>query len=114
MRAALAQPAADPFAGFDTFVQTVMKEWSIPGLAVGAVKDGKVVLAKGYGHRDVEKGLPVTEKTLMAIGSNSKSFTVTLMGTLSDEGKIDWDKPVREYLPDFQLQNDSATRGMTP
>ena len=114
MPAAIAQPAADPFAGFDAFVEGVMKEWSIPGLAVGAVKDGKVVLAKGYGHRDVGKGLPVTEKTLMAIGSNSKSFTVTLMGTLSDEGKLDWNKPVRDYLADFQLQNDSATRLMTP
>src|SRR5688572_28938862 len=50
----------------------------------------------------------------MAIGSNSKSFTVTLMGTLSDEGKLEWGKHVREYLPDFQLQNDSATRLMTP
>ena len=72
------------------------------------------MLAKGYGHRDVEKGLPVTDKTLMAIGSNSKSFTVTLMGTLSDEKKLEWDKPVREYLPDFQMQNDIATRLMTP
>jgi CubicO group peptidase (beta-lactamase class C family) len=114
MPLAVAQPTADPFAGFDPFVESVMKEWSIPGLAVGAIKDGKVVLAKGYGLRDVEKGLPVTEKTLMAIGSNSKSFTVTLMGMLSDEGKLDWDKPVREYLPDFQLQNDAATRMMTP
>src|SRR5687767_4806479 len=114
MPAAIAQPAADPFAGFDAFVQSAMKEWSIPGLAVGAIKDGKVVLAKGYGQRDIQKGLPVTEKTLMAIGSNSKSFTVTLMGTLSDEGKLEWGKHVREYLPDFQLQNDSATRLMTP
>ena len=114
MPAALAQPAADPLAGFDTFVQTVMKEWSIPGLAVGVVKDRKVVLARGYGQRDIQKGLPVTEKTLMAIGSNSKSFTVTLMGMLSDENKLEWNKPVREYLPDFQLHSAEATSMMTP
>ena len=105
---------SDPFAGFDAFVEGVMKEWRIPGLAVGAIKDGKVVLAKGYGHRDVEKQLPVTPRTLMAIGSNSKSFTVTLMGMLSDEGKLDWEKPVRTYLPDFELHDDVAARLMTP
>ena len=105
---------ADPFQGFDAFVEGVMKNWNVPGLAVGAVKDGKVVLAKGYGHRDVEKQLPVTSRTLMAIGSNSKSFTVTLMGMLSDDGKLDWDKPVRTYLPDFELHDDIATRLMTP
>ena len=104
----------DGFDGFDAYVQQVMQDWKIPGLAVGAVQDGKVVLAKGYGYRDVSKQLPVTDKTLMAIGSNSKSFTVTLMGTLSDAGKLDWEKPVRDYLPDFQLQNDVATRLMTP
>ena len=105
---------ADLFAGFDAYVQDVMNDWKVPGLAVGAIKDGKVVLAKGYGYRDVEKKLPVTDKTLMAIGSNSKSFTVSLLGILSDEKKLDWEKPVREYMPDFQLQDDAATRLMTP
>ena len=105
---------ADPFDGFDAYVQQVMGDWKVPGLAVGAIKDGKVVLAKGYGYRDVEKQLPVTEKTLMAIGSNSKSFTVTLMGILSDQQKLEWEKPVREYLPDFQLQDPVATQQMTP
>ena len=104
----------DPFAGFDAFVDGVMKEWRVPGLAVGAIRDGRVVLAKGYGHRNIEKQLPVTSRTLMGIGSNSKSFTVTLMGMLSDAGKLDWDKRVRAYLPDFELQDDIATRLMTP
>jgi CubicO group peptidase (beta-lactamase class C family) len=111
--AAVAQ-SGDPLAGFDAFAESVMKEWQVPGMAVGAIKDGKVVLAKGYGLRDVSKALPVTSKTLMAIGSNSKSFTVTLMGMLSDAGKLDWDRPVRTYLPDFALQDDVATRLMTP
>lgn len=60
-----------------------MGEWKIPGVAVGAIRDGKVVLAKGYGYRDVARQLPVSSRTLMAIGSNSKSFTVTLMGYLA-------------------------------
>ena len=109
-----ASSAEKTFAGFDELVAAVMREWKIPGLAVAAIKDGSVVLSKGYGYRDVERQLPVTPQTLMAIGSNSKSFTVTLMGMLSDEGKLDWDKPVRTYLPDFELHDDVASRLMTP
>jgi CubicO group peptidase (beta-lactamase class C family) len=91
-----------------------MRDWKVPGLAVGVIRDGKIVVAKGYGFRDVGKKLPVTSQTLMAIGSNSKSFTVTLMGMLVDERKLELDKPVRTYLPDFELQDDVATRLMTP
>jgi CubicO group peptidase (beta-lactamase class C family) len=108
------QPASTTFDGFDRIVADVMREWKVPGLAVAAIKDGTVVISKGYGYRDVEKQLPVTPQTLMAIGSNSKSFTVTLMGMLSDEGRLDWDKPVRTYLPDFELHDDVSARLMTP
>jgi CubicO group peptidase (beta-lactamase class C family) len=100
--------------GFDQWVQSVMTEWHVPGLAVGAIKDGKVVLARGFGYRDVEGKQPVTSKTLMAIGSNSKSFTVVLMGMLVDEKKLEWERPVRTYLPDFQMYDEFATREMTP
>ncbi|MGH9329962.1 MAG: serine hydrolase [Vicinamibacterales bacterium] len=107
------QPSSTAFDGFDGFVTGVMREWKGPGLAVAAVRDGTVVLSKGYGYRDVDKQLPVTPQTLMAIGSNTKSFTVTLMGMLSDEGRLDWDKPVRTYLPDFELHDEVAGRLMT-
>ena len=110
---AQAQPASE-LDGFDPFVADVMREWKVPGLTVGVIRDGKIVLAKGYGFRDVTKQLPVTSQTLMAIGSNSKSFTVTLMGMLSDQKKLELDTPVRTYIPDFQLQDDVATRLMTP
>lgn len=101
-------------AGLDQFVSSQMTEWHVPGLAVGIIQDGRVLLLKGYGFRDVEQKLPVTPRTLMAIGSNSKSFTVVLMGMLVDSGKLDWDKPVRDYLPDFQLQDELASEAMTP
>jgi len=100
--------------GLDRFVEEVMKEWHVPGLALGVIRDGNPVLLKGYGFRDVEKRLPVTPQTLMAIGSNSKSFTAVLMGMLVDSGKLAWDQPVRSYLPDFQLQDPFATQEMTP
>ena len=100
--------------GFDGFVEKVMKDWHVPGLAVAIVKDGKVVYAKGFGHRDVKKGLKVTPDTLFAIGSNSKSFTATAMAILASEGKLDWDKPVRDYLPDFRLHDAYATAHLRP
>ena len=100
--------------GFDEWVAATMAEWHIPGMAVGAIKDGQVVFAKGYGFRDVERRLPVTAQTIMAIGSNSKSFTVVLMGMLVDQKKLRWDAPVRTYLPDFQMYDEFATREMAP
>ncbi len=110
-----AQPAdsGEQFNGFDSFVKSVMSDWKVPGLAVAAIHDGEVVLAEGYGYRNVEERLPVTAETLFAIGSNSKSFTVTLLGMLNDEGLLDWDKPVREYLPGFQMHDPTATLHMT-
>ncbi len=106
--------AADPLAGFDDFVEQVMKDWKVPGVAVAIVKDGKVLLVKGYGERDMKKRLPVTPQTLFAIGSITKSFTVSAMGMLVDEGKLDWDKPVREYLPEFKMYDPVASERMTP
>lgn len=107
-----AASSGDFLNGFDEWVQGVMADWSVPGLAVGAVKDGEVVLLEGYGYRDVENRLPVTPRTLMAIGSNSKSFTVVLMGQLVDDERLDWNEPVQEYLPGFDLHDDYAAEHM--
>jgi CubicO group peptidase (beta-lactamase class C family) len=105
---------ANNLDGLDEFITSVMKEWKVPGLAIAVVKDGQVILSKGYGYRDVEKKLPVSSRTLFAIGSISKSFTVSLLGMLADEGKLEWDKPVRTYLTDFQLYDKVSTEHMTP
>lgn len=98
----------------DAYIVRVMEEWKVPGLAIAVVHDGEVILSKGYGYRDVDEQWPVTDRTLFAIGSISKSFTVTLLGMLEDEGKLDWDEPVRRYLPDFRLYDEVATEYMTP
>lgn len=105
---------ARELAAIDNVVTSMMKEWQVPGLALGIVKDGKVLYLKGYGYRDVEQQLPVTPQTRMAIGSNSKSFTALLMGMLVDQKKLEWDKPVKQYLPDFEMYDEYATRKMTP
>ncbi len=111
------QASPDPtlaLADFDAYVQRVMQEWKVPGAAIAIVKDGKVILSKGYGLRDVKDNLPITAQTLFPIASITKSFTVATLATLSSEGKLDWDKPVREYLPDFRLYDDVLTARVTP
>jgi CubicO group peptidase (beta-lactamase class C family) len=105
---------ADPFKGFPEFVEKVMADWDVPGIAVAVVKDGKVLYQHGFGYRDRENKLPVTTKTLFAIGSCSKAFTVMAMGMLVDEGKLDLDKPVIDYLGDFRLKDEFATLHMKP
>ena len=96
--------AADPvalarqsLAGYDSFVNQALKDWEVPGIAIAIVKNGEVILAEGFGMRDVAGKLPVTRDTLFAIGSCTKAFTTFVMGTLVDEGKLDWDKPVRAF-----------------
>ena len=91
-----------------------IKAWEVPGLAIAIVKNGEVILAEGFGLRDVDKKLPVTPKTLFAIGSCTKAFTTFVMGTLVDQGKLDWDKPVRTYIPEFRLFDRVASEQITP
>jgi CubicO group peptidase (beta-lactamase class C family) len=105
--------AADPLAGFDEFVKDAMAKWQVPGLALGVVKDGKTLTIRCYGYRDVEHKLPVTPHTLMAIGSDTKSFTAVLLSMLVDEKKLDWDTPVRTYIPEFQLFDTYASENIT-
>src|SRR6266446_3996600 len=76
------------------------------GIAVGIVINDKLVFAKGYGYRDYEKKLPFTPTTLCQIASNSKLFTAVAAGMLVEEGKLSWDKPVRESVPTIQFFND--------
>lgn len=112
-----AVPAADPKAalkGFDGLVKRALAEWKVPGLAVAVIKDGAVLYAEGFGFRDLANRLPVTPHTVFGIGSCSKAFTAATMGILVDEGKLEWDKPVRAYLPSFELSEPVASERVTP
>ncbi|MGH9752141.1 MAG: serine hydrolase, partial [Blastocatellia bacterium] len=105
--------AKEALAGFDDVVADAMKKFEVPGMAIAIVKNKEVIYAKGFGHRDVEKQLPVTADTIFAIGSSSKAFTTFVLGTLVDEGKIEWDKPVRNYIPWFKLFDPSMTERLS-
>lgn len=97
----------------DQYIQQVMKTFEVPGLCVAVVKDGKVVLAKGYGVRKLGSPTPVDSRTLFGIASNTKAFTATALALLVEEGKIKWDGRVIDYLPWFQLSDPYVTRELT-
>src|SRR5262249_34108864 len=98
---------------FDAFVARGLTDSNVPGAAVGVIQDGKIILAKGYGVRDRRANQPVTPKTLFALGSVTKSFTAAVVASAIDEGKLAWDRPVREYLPWFRMYDPVATELIT-
>ena len=90
-----------------------LKLWDSPSVAIGIIKDGKVVLCEGFGHRDVEAGLPATGKSLYQMGSCSKAFTSALVAILVDQGKLSWDEPLINYLPNVRFLEDYTTSNLT-
>lgn len=101
-----------PVDDFDAYVDNVRKTFDVPGIAVAIVKDGKVVLAKGYGTRDIAGGQPVGADTLFAIASNTKAFTAASLEMLADDGKLKMDDRVIDHLPWFQMSDPYVTREM--
>ncbi len=99
-------------ADLDAYVTRAMKAFEVPGMSVAIVKDGKVVLAKGYGVRKMGEATPVDENTLFGIGSNTKAFTAAAVATLVDAGKLDWDDPVYERLKGFEMYDPYVSKEM--
>lgn len=112
--AAAQQPSIDSrLQGFDAYMAQVLKDWNVPGIGVGIVVKDKLVFAKGYGYRDYGKKIPYTQNTVQPIASNTKLFTAIAAGLLVDEGKLDWDKPIRQYVPSIKFYNDDLDRSIT-
>jgi CubicO group peptidase (beta-lactamase class C family) len=109
-----AERARKALEGFDGFVARAIEDWNVPGTAIAVVRGGEIVFAGGFGLRDVDEKKPMTPDTLFAVGSTTKAFTTTVLGTLVDEGKLDWDSPVREYLPRFRMADPLTTELITP
>ncbi|MBC8088784.1 MAG: serine hydrolase [Phycisphaerae bacterium] len=101
-------------ADIDAYVQRGMREWGdVPGLSIAVVIGDSAVYVKGYGVRDVSKPDSVDALTIFAIGSNTKSMTSAVVGTLVDEGKMRWDDPVWKHLPSFRLADGYVTKEVT-
>jgi len=94
----------------DSYVQRALNTWKIPGVAVAVVKDGKVIVMKGYGVKEAGKVDKVDENTLFMIGSNTKAFTATALAVLDAEKKLSLDDKVQKWLPDFKLYDTWVTK----
>lgn len=97
----------------DVLVEKTLETFNVPGIAVGIVHNGNLVLAKGYGLANIETGEKVNADTNFGIASNSKAFTTTAIALLIDEGKINWDDKVKKYIPEFKMYNDYVTEEFT-
>ncbi len=109
-RADSAQNAAD----LRDIVSRAMTALDVAGAGVAVVHHDEAVLCDGFGVRDLESGGAVDDETLFAIGSATKAFTTMSIAMLAEEGKLDWDIPVRSYMPDFALHDAVAGAEATP
>lgn len=102
-----AQTAVPSFIkdSLDSYVERALSEWQIPGIAVLVVKDGQVIVEKGYGYLEAGKPEKVNENTLFMIASNTKAFTGTAMAMLEQQGKCSLDDRVQKYLPGFKMKD---------
>ena len=99
----------------NSFIDKALQRWEVPGLAVAVLRDGGLIYRRVAGLRDVEANFPVTPSTLFAVGSISKSFTVAGLAMLARAGKLDWDTPAVNYLPELvlsQLPNGCPARAV--
>jgi len=90
-----------------------IQTFNVPGIAVAVVKDGKVIHSKGYGVKSILTKEKVDSNTLFGIASNSKAFTTAALAMLIEEGKLQWDDKVIQYLPNFKMYNDYVTNEFT-
>lgn len=97
----------------DSLVNDALRRFNIPGAAIGVVVDNQLIFAQGYGFRNLEQKLPVTKDTVFRIASCSKAFTALLLAQLAEEGKISWDDPVRQHIPEFHLFDPNLTSKVT-
>jgi CubicO group peptidase (beta-lactamase class C family) len=110
---ATALMAAPSKQSIDASIQRAMQEFKVPGLAISIIYDGKLFYSAGHGVREVGSQSKVTDKTLFQIASVTKAFTAASLAILVDEGKLSWDDPVIDYLPEFRMHDPWVTREFT-
>lgn len=108
-----AENPVDSLSGFDDYANAALADLKTPGLAVAVIKDGRVILARGYGVREAGKDERVNEHTIFPIASVTKVFTATCLAQFVEAEKLKWTDPVVRHLPEFQLCNDYLTRETT-
>lgn len=99
--------------GFDDYMNQTLADWNAPGMGVCIVSGDEVILSKGYGWRDYDQKLPITSSTLYPIASNTKLFTAVAAGLLVAQGKLSWDRPIRQALPSIKFHSDALDNTVT-
>lgn len=97
----------------DDYFKKMAKDWNIPSMAIGIVKDGKLVFEGYYGVLETGKKVKPDKNTLYAIASNTKAFTATIMAMLVQEGKLNWDDKVKDHLPYFEVYDPWVSNHVT-
>ncbi len=97
----------------DNYVNKALLQWNIPGVSVCVVKDGKVVVMKGFGAKELNGNDKIDENTLFMIGSNTKAFTATILATLNEEKKLSLEDKATKWLPQFKMKDDWVTKEVT-
>lgn len=100
-------------AQLDKLIKETLSTFEVPGISVGILKDGKTVYAKGHGVRSLTTKKAMNAETLVGVASNSKGFTCFALAMMVDEGKLNWDDPVRKHIPEFQLHDSWVTENFT-
>lgn len=106
------RPSAAALAAFAQRVDAVRERFEVPGIAVALIHDGEVILARGFGQRQMDRPEPVDADTLFAIASNTKAFTATVLNLLAEDGKLKMDDRVIDHLPWFRMSDPYVTREM--
>ena len=109
----VASAATPTEQSIEASIERTMTEFGVPGMAVSVVLGGEVIYSRGHGIRETGLGMAVDERTLFQIGSVSKAFTTATLAILVDEGKLHWDDPVIDYLPEFRMYDAWVTREFT-
>lgn len=109
----LAQTPAFISDSLDKYITRGLKDWDVPGLAVVIVKDGKTIVSKGYGVKDIKSKEPVNENTLFMIASNTKLFTGTALAMLEQNKLISLNDKVTKYFPEYKLNDKTYTELVT-
>lgn len=94
-------------------LESLLREARIPGAGLAVVVDDRTVFARGFGYRDLRRKLAMTVDTRYPIASTTKAMNATLLGMLVEEGHLDWDAPVRTYLPQFRLYDEVVSSRVT-
>lgn len=100
-------------ADLESFIEQAMEEWETPGVSVAIVDGDEILYSNGFGVLELGQDAPVTADTIMMIGSTTKPMTTTVMGMLVDDGLLDWDAPVRDVLPEFNVRSDELSETIT-